>query len=70
VFERAKIVHALDLAATVIGQEQDGRGIGFRVQIGARFSPLHVVQTGSGVHSASYPMGTVGSFPGGKAAEA
>jgi hypothetical protein len=29
----------------------------------------HRVQTGSGVHPASYPMGTRGSFPGGKAAE-
>jgi hypothetical protein len=27
-----------------------------------------VVQTGPGVHPASYPMGTKGSFPGGKAA--
>jgi hypothetical protein len=25
---------------------------------------LQVIRTGSGVHSASYPMGTVGSFPG------
>jgi hypothetical protein len=25
------------------------------------------VQTGSGAHPASYPMGTGGSFPGGKA---
>jgi hypothetical protein len=32
------------------------------------FSLRHRVQTGSGVHSASYPMGTRGSFPGGKAA--
>jgi hypothetical protein len=31
---------------------------------------LHIVQTGSGVHPASYPMGTGGSLPGGKAAEA
>jgi hypothetical protein len=32
------------------------------------FSLLHVAQTGSGVHPTSYPMGTGGSFPGGKAA--
>jgi hypothetical protein len=25
---------------------------------------LHVVQTGSGAHRASYPIGTVDSFPG------
>jgi hypothetical protein len=31
---------------------------------GQEFSLLHVVQTGSGVHSDSYPMGTGGSFPG------
>jgi hypothetical protein len=27
---------------------------------------LHSVQTGSGAHPVSYPMGTGGSFPGGK----
>jgi hypothetical protein len=31
---------------------------------------LNVVQTGSGANSASYPMGTGGSFPWGKAARA
>jgi hypothetical protein len=31
------------------------------------FSRLHVVQTGFGAHPASYPMGTGGSFLGGKA---
>jgi hypothetical protein len=36
--------------------------------MGQDFSPLHVVQTGSGAHPASYPMGTGGPFPGGKAA--
>jgi hypothetical protein len=30
----------------------------------------HCVQTGSGIHQASYPMGTRGSFPGCEAAEA
>jgi hypothetical protein len=34
---------------------------------GRDFSLLHVVQTGSGAHPASYPMGTDGSFSGGKA---
>jgi hypothetical protein len=29
---------------------------------------LHVVQTGSGAHTASYPLGAGGYFPGGKAA--
>jgi hypothetical protein len=31
------------------------------------FSSSPCVQTGSGPHPASYPMGTEGSFPGGKA---
>jgi hypothetical protein len=31
------------------------------------FSLQHHVQTGSGAHPASYPVGTGGSFPGGKA---
>jgi hypothetical protein len=37
------------------------------VQCG-NFSRLHHVQTGSGAHPASYPMGIRWSFPGGKAA--
>jgi hypothetical protein len=37
---------------------------------GQEFSFLHVVQSGSGAHPASYPMGTGGSFSGGKAAVA
>jgi len=42
---------------------------GFLVPVGAGNFSLHeVVQTGSGTHPASYPMGTRGSFPGGKAA--
>jgi hypothetical protein len=32
------------------------------------FSLHHRVQNGSGTHPASYPMGTRGPFPGGKAA--
>jgi hypothetical protein len=31
---------------------------------GKEFSLLQVIQTGSGVHPNSYPMGTGGSFPG------
>jgi hypothetical protein len=34
------------------------------------FSLHHRVQNGSGAHPASYPMGNMGSFPGGKAAGA
>jgi hypothetical protein len=48
----------------------DGRVVGVRVPIVARFSPLHVVQTGFGGHPASYPMGTGGVSSWGKVAEA
>jgi hypothetical protein len=41
--------------------------ITFPVRAG-NFSPHHCIQTGSGSHPASYPMGISGSFPGGKAA--
>jgi hypothetical protein len=39
-----------------------------RFPVEASFCLLHVVQTGSGAHPVSYPMGTVGSFAGSKAA--
>jgi hypothetical protein len=40
--------------------------IGVRVPAGAgNFCLPHHVQTGSGAHPASYPMGTAGSFPWG-----
>jgi hypothetical protein len=44
------------------------KGSEFESLWGQGFSLLHVVQTGSGAHTASFPMGTGGSFPGGKAA--
>jgi hypothetical protein len=45
------------------------RGVGPQVPVGARvFSLLHVVQTGSVAHPASYPMGSRGLSPGDKAA--
>jgi hypothetical protein len=48
------------------GYRLDDRGFRVRVPVGSRI--FHVVQTGSGIHPTTYPMGTVGSFPGGKAA--
>jgi hypothetical protein len=45
-------------------------GSEFESQYGQEFSTLQVVQTGSGAHHVSYPMGTGNSFPGGKAAGA
>jgi len=45
--------------------------IGVRVLVGAgKFSLHHHFQAGSEVRPASYPMGTRGGFPGGKAARA
>jgi hypothetical protein len=49
--------------ATVSGL--DGRGS--IPERGKRFCLLRVVQTGSEAYPVSYPMGTWGSFPGGKA---
>jgi hypothetical protein len=49
------------------GYGLDGRMIGFRFPAGGReffYSPR--VQTGSGPHPASYPMGIGGSFSGDK----
>jgi hypothetical protein len=50
------------------GYGLDDRGVGVRVPVRPEFSLLHVVQTGSGAHPTSYPIGTGGSFPGGKVA--
>jgi hypothetical protein len=41
------------------------QGVGVPVPVGSE-GFLHIVETGSGAHPASYPMGTGGSFPGGK----
>jgi hypothetical protein len=40
-------------------------GSEFEPRWGQEFSLLHVVETGTGVHPASYPVGTGNSFPGG-----
>jgi hypothetical protein len=49
----------------------DDRGSRVLFPVGAgNFSLHHRVQNGSGAHPASYPMGTRGSSPGGKAAGA
>jgi hypothetical protein len=54
-----------------LGYGLDDRGSRFRLPAGARKFSLHRrVQNGSRTHPASYPMGTRGSFPGGKAAGA
>jgi hypothetical protein len=52
-----------------LGYGLEDRGSKVRFPEGAgNFSLHHRVQNGSGAHSASYPMGTRGSFPGGKVA--
>jgi hypothetical protein len=48
----------------------DDRGVGVQVPVGSKFALLHVIQTRSGGHPTSYPMGTGGSFLGGKVAGA
>jgi hypothetical protein len=52
----------------VTGYGLKNRMIGVRFPAGAgNFPLLHHVQTGSGTHPASYPMGAGGSFPEDKA---
>jgi hypothetical protein len=50
------------------GYGLEDRGSRVRLPAGAgNFTLHHRVQSGSGAHPASYPRGTRGSFPGGKA---
>jgi hypothetical protein len=54
-----------------LGYGLDHRGSRVRFPAGSgNFSLHHRVQNGSGTHPTSYPIGTRGSFPGGKAAGA
>jgi hypothetical protein len=46
----------------------DDRGVGVRVPVGSRIFSFPNRQTDSEIHPTSYPIGTGGSFPGGKAA--
>jgi hypothetical protein len=48
----------------VTGYRLDNQGVRFKSQWCQELSPLHIVQTGSGVHSTSYPMGTGALSPG------
>jgi hypothetical protein len=51
-----------------LGYGLDDRGSRVRFPAGAgNFSLHHRVKNGSGAHPAPYPMGTMGSFPRGKA---
>jgi hypothetical protein len=52
----------------MLSQYSDWAGrLGFDSRQGQKFALRHIVQIGSGAHPASYPMGTGGFFPGGKA---
>jgi hypothetical protein len=51
----------------VYGLEDRGSRVRFPAGAG-NFSLHHRVRNGPGAHPASYPMGTRGSFPGGKVA--
>jgi hypothetical protein len=57
---------------TALGYGLEDRGCRVRFPAGAGNFSLHhrCVQNGSGAHPPSYPMGTRGSFPGGKAVRA
>jgi hypothetical protein len=55
------------LSGKVLGYGLDDGG--FDSRQGLSFFLHHCIQTSSGAHPASYPMGTRGFFPGGKAAE-
>jgi hypothetical protein len=59
------MVTAFQGAVIATGYELEDRNVGVRLPVGSRFSLLHVVQTGSGAHPASYPRGTGGLFPRG-----
>jgi hypothetical protein len=41
----------------------DDQGVGVRVPVGEKISLPYFVQTDSGAHPVSYPMGTVGILP-------
>jgi hypothetical protein len=57
--------------AIALGYRLDDRGSRFRFLTEAANSSLHHrIQNGSGAHPTSCPVGTMSSFPGGKAAGA
>jgi hypothetical protein len=66
------IIRSRDNAVGIAtGYGLDDRGVGIRVPVGSRiFSSPRRPDRSSVAHQASYPMGTGGSFPGGKVAGA
>jgi hypothetical protein len=70
-FNAFKIVKHFSSVGIALGDGLDDRGSRVRFPAGAgNFSLHHRAQNVSEAHPASYPMGTRGSFPGGKAAGA
>jgi hypothetical protein len=70
-FRICEILSRDSTVSIALGYGLADRGSRVRFPAGAgNFSLHHRVQNGSEAHPASYPMGTRGSFPGGKAAEA
>jgi hypothetical protein len=70
---RSSLILSINLRIVGIatGYRLDGQGVGVRVPVISRiFSSPRRPETGSWVHPTSYPMGTGGSFSGGKAAGA
>jgi hypothetical protein len=66
-----KVILSFIQLGMALGYGLDDRGSRVRFPAGAgNFSLHHVVQNGPGAHPASYPMGSRGSFPGGKVAGA
>jgi hypothetical protein len=53
-----------DFSVVIVTGYRLEEGSEFESRQSQEFSLLHVVQTGSGGHPTSYPIGTEGSFPG------
>jgi hypothetical protein len=64
IFNELIFMRYISAGGIATGYGLDDRGVGVRVPVGLRIFTHHVVQTGSGVHPTSYPMGTGDSFPG------
>jgi hypothetical protein len=54
------------VAGIATGYGLDNRGVGVRVLVGSRILSSTNCPDHYGVHPTSFPMGTRGSFPGGK----
>jgi hypothetical protein len=62
-----KVIKIRSSGSIVSDYGLDDQAIEVRSPTGAYFSSSPCIQTGSGAHPASYPVGTGAPFPGGKA---